>query len=392
MSPLKQLAVGVLSFFLFLSLSIFGVALMLNTTILNPDFVTSELDKLDVSSLVEEIIIEHPPEEELETALINTITELEPSVKEQLGAAIYSVYDYLLGKRESLDLALTLRNTIFSSDFLTSLVDELDISSLARESLGEQLTEDVPEEIEYLVEYLDESLDDIIAELEPWIKEELIAAADPLVDYLLGESQSLNIVISLEPVKETLRGSLRDAFLESPPAELAGASQAELERYFDEDYQEFSEQIPSTFELDESLLGTETPAKIAEALAEAEERLEQARPYVGYFQLGYKLLIVFVLLLIAGIILINRQVRSSTRELGIVFLSCGIPWLVGIFVVKHLAGTQIAQLSVSSYLQELLPELVNDFLAPLLMFSIGLAVAGVVLIIVSIMYRRKASF
>jgi len=197
MGFLKGLAISLLSFFLFLSLSVFGLAIMLNGTILNPDFITSQLNRLDVSLLAEEILTEQPSEEEFGTDLVNTITKLEPLVKEQVSAAIYSVYDYLLGKRESPDLALTLRNTLLSSDFIVSIVDELDISSLAREVLSEQLAEEIPEETGYMVEYLDESLDDVITELEPWVKEQVSVAADPIADYLLGESQSLNIVISV---------------------------------------------------------------------------------------------------------------------------------------------------------------------------------------------------
>lgn len=391
MGFLKGLAISLLSFLLFLSLSVFGLATMLNSTILNPNFVTSQLDRLDVSSLAEEILTEQPPGEEFGTDLVNTITNVEPLVKEQVSAAIYAIYDYLLGKSESLDLALTLRNTLLSSDFVVSLVDELDISSLARELLREQLTEEIPQEMAYMVEYLDESLDEVITELEPWMKEQISLAADPIANYLLGESQSLNVAISWEPVTESLRDNLWHAFLQSPPSELTGLPQAELERRFNEFYQEFSEQMPSTFELDESLLGAERPVEIAEALVEVEEVLEQAEQYVGYFQLGYKLLIGFMVLLVLGIILINRNVRSTTRGLGTTFLTYGVPWLVVTLVSKYFAGRWLAPLDIPSSIQEFLPAFINDFLAPMLMLSIGLMVAGVVLIIVSVIYKRKPS-
>ncbi len=83
--------------------------------------------------------------------------------------------------------------------------------------------------MEGLVEYLDEHLDDVIIELEPWIKEQISVAADPIVDYLLGESQSLNIVISTEPVIDSLRNTLLQALLESPPPDLAGLPPAMIE-------------------------------------------------------------------------------------------------------------------------------------------------------------------
>jgi len=160
MSVLKGLALGILSFFLFLSLSVFGLALTLNYTILNPDFIVSEVDKLDVSSLAEEVLSEQMPDEELpeefRVALIDAITALEPLVKEQASATIYPVYDYLRGKSQSLDLAATLRDTILSSDFIVSLLDELDISSLAEEFLSEQIAEAIPVELAYLADSIDD--------------------------------------------------------------------------------------------------------------------------------------------------------------------------------------------------------------------------------------------
>jgi len=291
MKFLKGLALGLLSFLLVLSLSIFGIAFLLNQTILNPGFITSELDRLDVSSLAEELLSEQIPEEdfpeEFGTALVNTITELEPWIQQQVSDGVYSSYDYLMGR-----------------------------------------------------------------------------------------SQSLNVVISLEPVKESLRDNVWQAFLESLPPALAGASSTEIEEYFDAFYSEIDEQIPSTYEISESSL----PPDVLSTL-------EMVKQIISYFQVGYKFLIGFMLLLIAGIILIDRQIRSTSRKLGTILLPEGILMLVGVFVAKYLAGTQIAQFDIPTYLQEWLPQLVSDFVAPLLMLGIGLLVGGVALLIVSFVYK-----
>ena len=199
----------------------------------------------------------------------------------------------------------------------------------------------------------------------------------------------MNVVIPLEPVMESLENTLREAFLESPPADLADLPQAELEQYFDEYFQELTEPIPSTFEINETLLGTEVPAEIAEALAEAEGALEQARQYVGYFQLGYKILIGFILLLILGIVLINRQVKSATRGIGIPFLTCGVFGYISTFVITYVAETRLTQLDIPTWLQTWFPQFLDDSLAPLEIFSIGLLVAGIALIIVSFVYKPR---
>ena len=396
MKVLKGLALSLLGFLLFLSLSIFSLAFMLNSTILNPNFITSELDRLDMSSLVEEFVSIQTPEgespEEVMAALTDTITKLEPLVKEQLNDVIYYVYDYLLGKSQDLDLALVLGNTALSPDFIVSVVDEIDIYPLVAEPLIEQIGEVIPEEAEYLVDYLED--EEVIAEIEPLLKEQLIdVAADPILDYLLGQRKTFDIAISLEPVKTRLRDALLEAVLKSPPPELAGLPQAEIEQRFDELYQDFAGQLPATLELDESLIGEEIPAQIDEALAQAEEKLAQAKQYVGYFQLGYKILIGFMLLLILGIILISRQVKDITRRLGIPCLTYGALWYASIFAGKYfadkyLAGTWLPLSEIPPSLQTWLPQFIDDLMKPLEMLSLGLLIGGIVLIVVSFVYPR----
>jgi len=124
-------------------------------------------------------------------------------------------------------------------------------------------------------------------------------------------------------------------------------------------------------------------------------QMQQVRQYIGYFQLGYKVLIAFILLLILGIILINRQVRGSTRVIGTTFLTYGALNYAAVFVVKHFDVTQFFDLTqlplpeIPPSLQTWLSQLVGDFLAPLEIFSLGLLAGGVALIIVSFVYKPR---
>jgi len=291
-----------------------------------------------------------------------------------LKGLVLSLLSFLLFLSLSISgFAVTLNNTILNPDFVVSELDKLDITSLARDLVSEQLTEQIPPEASFMVDVIDET----IADLDPWIREELSNAIYSGYDYFLGKSQSLNLVISLEPVKEKLRENAWEALLKSPPPELAMLPQAMWEPLFDQLYEEFAGQIPSSFEFNESSLPPEVIAT-----------LEQVRQAISYSQLSYKVLIGFMLLLILGIILINRQVRGTTRELGTIFLTYGAFQYAGIFVAKHFAGPQLAQLPIPPQLQAWLPQLVSDFLAPLEMFSLGLLIGGVVLLIVSFVYPR----
>jgi len=76
MKFLKVLALSLLGFLLFLSLSIFGVVLMLNLTIFNSDFIVSEFDELDISSLTKDLFHQQLilGESYMTEAVDNTIT------------------------------------------------------------------------------------------------------------------------------------------------------------------------------------------------------------------------------------------------------------------------------------------------------------------------------
>jgi len=291
MKFLKVLALSLLGFLLFLSLSIFGVVLMLNLTIFNSDFIVSEFDELDISSLTKDLFHQQLilGESYMTEAVDNTITELEPWIKEQIHTSIYSGYDYLLGRR-----------------------------------------------------------------------------------------QGLNLEIPLAPLKDSLKNNLRKAILQSPPPELTGAPSTAIELYISEAQHYVDEMIPPRFELNESSLSPEILSQLIE--------IKQA---IGYVQLTYKILIALILLLILGIVLLKREVRSTTRELGIIFTAYGALEYLGIIIIKRLAGAQLPQLGIPSPLQDWLPQFLKDALVPLEIFSLSLLIAGVALLVVSFVYKPR---
>jgi len=113
MNFLKGLLKTLLTFLLFLSLAAFGTLFALRSTLLDPDFVVAQVEKLDMAALAEEMtdfqLSGQVPTEAafLEEALYSAIAENEPQIKEQARAAIYSGYDYLLGKSEELNVVIS---------------------------------------------------------------------------------------------------------------------------------------------------------------------------------------------------------------------------------------------------------------------------------------------
>jgi hypothetical protein len=493
MKVIKGFFLTLLSLLLFLSLIVFGFAYTVDRTVLNPKFISAQLERLDMSAVVQEIITGEMAEaelpEELMNAVIDTIDRLEAPIKEETSAAIRDIYDYPLGKRENPDLKATLRNTFLNADFVASLMaeldlakladevisqqfsgegveeelsnamvkaisrneatikqkiplafddifryllgetesldlahilrssiitselvqyflDEIDIGALSSKSFGEELEEQLPEELRYLSEYLDEA----VAEIEPLIKEEISRAYDPVLDYLFGERQGVGIEISLDSVVDSLEDSLRKAFLKSPPPEYAGLPAGELNRLFDQYFEELTSNIPSTIALDEALSESGLPEQIAdalaqiedgfelaresiaEAIADAESQLEMAREYVRQFQMYYYILIAWLVFLILAIIGINHEVKGATRWLGIIFFIYGVIFAVGLFLGVNYLQSWISEVAFKEgfpmTIQNWILPLPAEFASPWQILSIGLAVAGVLLIVVSFVYPR----
>jgi len=293
MKFLKSLTLSLLGFLLFFSLAIFGLVYMLNNTLLKPDFVADELNRLDISSLAGEIFnFETPPE----------------------------------------------------------------------------------------ASYMNEVIDETIAELEPWMKEQLNTVVYSFYDYLLEKTPSLKVIISTEQLRDTLRESLWEAFSASPPPELEGFPPAVKEQYFNQFYQQLTESIPSTFELTEGSLPPDALAMV-----------EQVKQAIGYFQLVYWALIGFMALLVAGIILISRQVKDITRRLGVPCLTYGAVEYAGVLVARHFAEKPLPLPEIPLSLQTWMSQFLYNVVAPLEMFSLGLLIGGIVLVVVSFVYKPRQS-
>jgi len=266
----------------------------------------------------------------------------------------------------------TLNRTALNPDFIVAELGKLDVAALVKDLVGSQ----IPPEAAFVAPVSDST----IKELEPRLKEQADTVIYAGYDYLLGKSQDLNATLSLEPLKTKLRDDLKTAISQSPPSQLAAMTPAAREQYFNQLYQQISAEIPSTFEISKRSL----PSNVAVAL-------EQARLWINYYQMAFWGLIVFMVLLVAGIVLIIREVRGSTRSLGSTFLAYGILEYAALVVIKYVALPQLAPTGSAGYLETWVAQLLRDFIAPLEMFSLGFIAAGIVMLIVSFVYRPATS-
>ncbi|MCK5577357.1 MAG: hypothetical protein KAI14_03480, partial [Dehalococcoidales bacterium] len=175
------------------------------------------------------------------------------------------------------------------------------------------------------------------------------------------------------------RDNVWQMFQQNIPPALAAAPPAMLEQYFDQFYEQLAEQIPSEIEFDESSLPPDSRAVIG-----------QIRESLSYVQTAHYALIGLMALLVAAIILLERNVKKATRGLGITFLIYGILEFAGVYAINNFLPTSLPLPDIPPSLQTWLLGLIADSAAPLQTFSIGLMAVGAVLIVVSIVYRRRS--
>lgn len=267
----------------------------------------------------------------------------------------------------------TLKNTLLDPDFVVRQVERLDVSALAQEVVRTQTGGDVPPE----AAALEEALYRTIEEKEPWLKEQASSAVYAVYDFILGKTDRLSAVISLEPLREGVRENAWQAFSQDLPPEVSGLPPEQVEQYFDQFYQQFASAIPDEFEVNESLIPPEAMATIL-----------QVKQYVGYVQTAYIGLIFLMLALVLAIILLNRSVKEATRELGTTFLFAGVTQYAILWATSRYSPQLLPFADIPSSLQTWMMQMVDDLMAPLQTLSIGVMIAGAVLVIISFVYPR----
>jgi hypothetical protein len=387
MKVLKNISVAILSFLLFLFLSVFGIAFMIKSTVLNADFVTRQVNNLDVTSLLRSSFqIETPSDTpELDEILFDTLGNIEPVLKERVGATIHAVYSYFPGKAKDIEMGKLLRENLLTDDLVAGIVDNADLPALVGTLLGQQLGQSLPVEVEGLDKYLEEA----VRAAEPAVREQLLAVSGPVFDYILGESGTLDTSVSLVEVKQALFDTVRQSLADSPPPELQSVPAAERESLIDAFLQEVNDQVPSVLAIDENIIGPEVPVNFAEAMNSVEAAMVEADVYIGYFETGYLALMAVMALLVVGIILILRDVRAITRSLGVPLITYGAIEYAGVWVARYFMGGQFTLIQgIPPQLETWMYGLADDLMRPVEIFSLALLITGVVLTVVSYVYKR----
>jgi len=264
----------------------------------------------------------------------------------------------------ALGVVITINHTILNPNFVISELDKLDAYSIIADEVRNQVPREEP--------YTAQSVDETLTELELWLKEQVATVVNSGYAYLKGEKE-LNIVIPLEQVRTSLKENLAQAIRESPPPELEGLPPSQVEVFISQACAEIDSQIPPQIEINEALLGPEIVTQ-----------LHKAKEIIGYIEIGYKALIGLAAVLILIIALIQWwRVKPVARYIGISFTTAGALSVVGTIVAAHL-DFQAIHLDIPPEIGAKLPQLISDCVYPLQIYSVGVLIVGIGLIVLSV--------
>jgi hypothetical protein len=365
MKTFKFIMAGVLGFFLMLSLVIFGVSFMVKSTALNSDYIADTVEEADItqiaSDIFDEYFIEEMPEDMrfFKDVVYEVILDHEPWLKEQFSIAVHQGYDYILKETDSLEIEIPLES----------------IKESVRQSLWVHFLEKIPEWIS--------SPDD--EGLKALIYDNIYDFVEGIPEGYLPDEYSQ---LSEAQLKQYVDAYFYDIEADLVDGQLPPSLEAEIEDlllpYFNQYYDDIVEEVPS------AITATERRIYISEDnIVDIDtESVETVRDWLGVFNTVYYVLIAFMVLCVAGIVLIHFNVKDSTRSIAKVFLVYGIGEFAAVMVARYLVPRFLPTIDWSLSLQNFIEDTYASVLSPLMWFSLGILIAGVALLVFSIFFRR----
>jgi hypothetical protein len=272
-----------------------------------------------------------------------------------------------------LGLIISLNLTLLNPDFVTAELQKLDVYP----AVIEQAKSMLPSQ-----QFIDAAtVNELVSELTPWFEEQANTVIHAVYAYI-EQDRALNVTIPLEPVRAAVKEKVTEAVTSSPPPDLQGVSQSQIDAYLSQVYSGIDSVIPASFVLDESVAGPQVVAQ-----------LQQIKQIVAYIETAYKALIAAAVLLVLLIALAHWwQPKPITRSIGITFILVGVLCILGPLLntlIVQVFSQVIGSSDVLSGLQTKLPQLVADLTAPVRTYGIGFLISGIALIVISVLFRSK---
>ena len=302
----------------------------------------------------------------------------------------------------SIDLKSTLRQTILSDSLVGEVLNNYDYTAITKDIVANYMKGKLPVGIELTSPQLDR----VAVTLQPSVKSAFTSESGNFADYILGTKAGFDVKVDVTPAQPTLKIVVKEAILTQIPGYLQGVTQQDIDNAFELYYPIFSQTLPTTYEITSNDLGMQAINEVTNTITDAqnslteardnidktsddiENALKEAKPYVGYFRLGYVCLIALIIVLILGIILLCRNVKGACRNLGIVFFIYGAGALAVVLITKYFALQKLAEANIPQALNNIPGILLNDVLSPLRLVSLVCLIGGILLIATSLIYPR----
>ena len=196
MKILKGIALAVLSLILLISLGVFGIAYTVNRVALNSQYMVKTLNDISFADALQEEINQNNTSgdisPELQTALVDTLRNTEPVIKDRIGIAIDDSFAYLKGQGNVPSLQDTLSKSVMNTQFVTDLLDKTDLTQLADQALVKQIGEEAG-----FSDSFHTALINAIKKSDPDLKKQIVNASDPIFKYLLMQTPNLDLKSTL---------------------------------------------------------------------------------------------------------------------------------------------------------------------------------------------------
>ncbi|XUX00597.1 MAG: hypothetical protein TUN42_01050 [Dehalogenimonas sp.] len=143
MGFLKGLGLTLISVLLFLSVLLLGIGVTINTTALNPGFVNRQIERLDIAHLINEQISNDPSANDLPQAVQAFLNTEVPAYSQEIKSAVEQandhLYDYVLGRVDTLDLDCAIGDTVLDPELIYALADKIDWPAVADELVRKEI-------------------------------------------------------------------------------------------------------------------------------------------------------------------------------------------------------------------------------------------------------------
>ena len=192
MKVIKALAIGLLSLILFLSLFVFAITFTVKQTALNPSYAAKIINGINFSQAIQETINQRASSggisPQLQTALTDSLQNMEPVIKQQVTLAIENAYASLKGKGAVPNLESTLSNSVVNWQFVADLMAKIDLSKLLDPVVEQQIGTGTG-----LSQDFQSALVNAINESAPALKQQIVNASGPICQYLTMQTSSLDL-------------------------------------------------------------------------------------------------------------------------------------------------------------------------------------------------------